>query len=438
MDKLNTKNVSWRLGLVLLVSNLLSGFIVAMGFILNTRSIIKDYNSNIDITKGMGSIIVSLALILTVSLITSLILSKNIGKPVQCVTRILNYMSKFDLTKDFIDKDVLNRKDELGEMSRSLITLKDSLIYIGRGIKESSIDILKGSVTMEKSLKETEGSISGISITMDELSKGAIELAESTQNGSEKLESLSDKILLLVNETSVLKGFSLEEKKNISNALEALNILEERFAENKNNIENTFTIVSDLSKKSESIGDIINVIEEIAIRTNLLSLNATIEAAKAKENGKGFSVIAEEIRNLSEKTKESTKVIGDILKELKLGIRDSKENMDKCIVANQESYKALKKERGYFDIMDETYNKTIEKLNILVKNMERMNEDREVVMYSIQEIASVSEETAAGTEEVSALIQKQISSMEKVNEFGINLKTISKKLNDYTKKIIVK
>lgn len=432
------KKISLKLSFLLIISNMLSVVLVLISFLLHVDHIFNIGKIHIDTSELMTSIFISIIIILLISFITTFIISRIIGKPIQCVTRLLECISKFDLTKDFIDKNVLDRKDELGNMSRALNKLKDNLTDIGKDINASSANILNSVVSLSDDINVSEKSMENISKAMEELSKGAVELAENAESSSEKLEELSKKVIFTKTEGSNLKQYSKENSIIMGKSIEHLCEVENKFNESTENIKETSKFIDNLWKQSESIENIIKTIEEISMRTDLLSLNATIEAAKAKENGKGFSVIAEEIRLLSKKTKSATDVISDILEQLKNNVKFSKEKMDKCIIINDQNNSALKTERNYIDKLQQSYNSSVKKLDELIYNIDRMNEDREVVLQCIQEISAVSEETAASTEEVFSIIQDQLQSTENIAQSSSHLKECAKVLDDITNKVTIK
>ena len=429
------KKISLKLSFLLIISNLLGVILIAISFLLHVDHIFIKGKPHIQISELVVSVFISIIIICIISFITTFIISKIIGKPIQCVTRLLDYISKFDLSKDFIDKNVLDRKDELGNMSRSLNNLKNNLMFVGKGIKESSENISDSVLSLSDDINVSEKSMENISKAMEELSKGAVELAENTQSSFEKLEELSKKIIFTRGEGINLQQCSKENRTIMRKSTEQLCEVEDKFNESTRNIRETSKFIDDLWKKSEDIEGITRTIEDISMRTDLLSLNATIEAAKAKENGKGFSVIAEEIRLLSQKTKNATDVIGEILGELKEEIKFSKENMDKCILINEENNSALKIERSYSNKLQKSYSNSVKTLDNLIQNMDKMNEDRDVVLEALQEISAVSEETAAATEEVFSIIQDQLQSIESIGQSSSYLKSISKVLDNITNKI---
>ncbi|UUZ80134.1 methyl-accepting chemotaxis protein [Paenibacillus sp. P26] len=162
-----------------------------------------------------------------------------------------------------------------------------------------------------------------------------------------------------------------------------------------------------LSRGSDQIGKIVTAITEISAQTGVLSLNASIEAARAGEHGKGFSVIAEEVRRLAAQTNESSKTIGRMvtgpqeqMKELDSALGDARESFVRQNGKVEESLEAFKEIRGSMDVLSGYMDQIHERI------AEAKTRNGSLV-ESVQFVAAIAEETAAGVQEVHASSQEQ-------------------------------
>ena len=240
--------------------------------------------------------------IIVIVIIIAMIFSKLFTKPIIKLKEVLEYLADGDLTHD-ID---IKRSDELGLLADSFRlmqgNLRKQIEEITEGVNvlsSSSSEIMamisqlaSGSVETATSVSETTSTIEEVKQTTDVSNQKATEVADSAQ-----------KISLV----------SQDGRRSVQETIEGMNKI-------KQQMESIAGIVIQLSEKSHTIGEIATTVNDLAEQSNLLAVNASIEAAKAGEQGKGFTVVAQEIKNLAERSKESTvqirTILADIQKEI--------------------------------------------------------------------------------------------------------------------------
>lgn len=377
--------------------------------------------------------IIDIAAVL-ISMAVGWVIIKGIIKRINSAKELINDTSELDLTLETQDAELLNSKDEIGDISTSIIKMRQSLKLILEELNNSIIQISGSAKNLAAATDQSTASIEAVTSTVDEIAKGAQEQAKEAQNGVEKLDTLASKINIVVDSSEQVKKYSSNVKEMNDKGIHSINRLVDKFNLNKKAVEHVADNINILDEKSGSIGDIINTIESIAEQTNLLALNAAIEAARAGEAGRGFAVVAEEIRKLSEQTSVFTKEIEKIVKEIQEEISNSKESMDSGKEAVVEADEAMVDTNEVFDKIDNSIKTTLQHIDTLASNILEVDNDKQDVIGRIQGISAISEESAASTEEVSAAMSEQAGTVNNVLKMTEELKGIAAKLEDLAKK----
>lgn len=381
------------------------------------------------------SIFIIVALVL--SIISAIYFSKKISNPILLITKLINKTSELDLKYDNNFDVILGYKDETGIMAKSVLNLREELRNIVGNIKQTSTNVSNHSQSLATTINEVVHSIDAVTQTVEELAKGATEQARDSQEGTEKLINLADEINTANDNAGLLTASSNNTKVVNTQGMQAMEVLVNKLEENNQAVLQIAENINMLSDKSSSINEIVNTIQSIAEQTNLLALNAAIEAARAGESGKGFAVVADEIRKLSEQTAHSTYEIKNMIEQIQNEITTTKLNMNKGQATISEANSSMKEAEKSFKTIEKAIEDMMNQTNNLVLNIDKVNEDKDLVLSSIQGISAISQESAASTQQVSASMEEQSSAMENVAETTEQLENIVKQLNLVVEKFTI-
>ncbi|MCK4260256.1 MAG: methyl-accepting chemotaxis protein [Halanaerobiales bacterium] len=363
-----------------------------------------------------------------ISYMIAFFVGKKISKPVLGVTELINKTADLDLTDDSAYDSLFKYKDETGIMVNAVTSTRKVLRAMVNQIADTSNQTLDHVQKIVSATMHSSSSIEEVSEAIEQLAQGASEQARQSELGTERLLSLAGQINHLLESSNLLKEYANKANTVSQQGIEVINELQNKFESNNEINKEVSKDIDSLANKSSFIGGIVNTIQSISKQTNLLALNAAIEAARAGEYGRGFSVVAEEIRKLAEQSSQSTMEIGSLIEEIQSEIDKIKNNMDISKEIGEHANIVLFETSNAFKEIVESVIQTINKIDQLLINTQKVNQDKDGVVTSIQEISAISEESAASTEEVSASLDEQVKTVETLAKMSEELKLVATSL----------
>ncbi len=409
------------------------------GWVIGTGNYIDDIDKFVESERAMTQerfaktrnlLLGFLALSIIFGSILSVVLSSTITKPILKLSELLDKTANLDIRNDDTYNYLLKYPDETGIIARSAGNLRSVLRDIITHLKEDSVQLSHSSDELGTIVLQGKEGIEAVAQTVDEFAKGATEQASDAQVAAENMSTLALEINESVENASKLREYTAEVSKNNDEGFALIQELTGKFNATIESNENLNKNVSTLSVKSASIGEITSAIQSIAEQTNLLALNAAIEAARAGEAGRGFAVVADEIRKLAEQTSKSTEQINTIISEILNEINSTTENMEIATESIQLSSDVVSNLKLSFEAIETSMESTLAQLDGITNSIQNVNDSKDVATNSIQGISAITEENAASAEEISATMETQTELMSGIQSNSSEVLSIARKLDE--------
>ncbi|MDX1754568.1 MAG: methyl-accepting chemotaxis protein [Marinobacter sp.] len=252
-----------------------------------------------------------------------LVLMRAVIKPTQTMTAQLQQLSNGDLS----ERVTLEREDELGQLAEAARRLHDFLSATGRQMTTTAEQLKHTRDIISGNADKVSSQSSDAHLRIDQVATAMNEMSATAQDVAQHATSVAHQVQETSQQTS-------QADQEINRAMDSMTRLAEQ-------IRTSAETVNQLAEDGRRVSDVMKVIREIADQTNLLALNAAIEAARAGEAGRGFAVVADEVRNLAAKTQDATVEIDRIVEAIASGSRDATEYMQASEIVTQETTDAV-------------------------------------------------------------------------------------------------
>lgn len=377
----------------------------------------------------MNIVIISAAVILILVSIVVNFISISITRPILAVTGRVKDFANLDFSAEKqLSNEYLNRKDETGDMIRSLKVMRENVAEFIRKAADTTEHIAASSEELTATSEQAATASEEVAKTIEEIAKGASDQAKDTEIAANNIEELGKLLEQDFNYTKELNVAAVQIEKQKEEGFLILKELITKTQENSNASSNVYNIIMSNNESAEKIESASTMIQSIAEQTNLLALNAAIEAARAGESGKGFAVVADEIRKLAEQSNNFTNDIKTIINELKAKSQSAVDFMQQTKQVVEEQAGSVKATEGKFEGIAgaiDIIKNIIEKLN---NSTSLMAQNKDKIIELTQNLSAISEENAAGTEETAASMEEQSATIQEIAKSGERLATIAEEL----------
>ncbi len=345
----------------------------------------------LNMTKGkaasdksmMSTALLMGGMVLTIVVVTYLLLRSIVLKPLAHVATITRDIAQGegDLTK----RVPVNGNDEISQLGtyfnlfiEKLQKMIGKVAHVTDKVASASVEL---SATAEEISKGTDTLTSRASQTAAAVEEMNATVSQVAQN-SGKAATLAQETVKTAKDGGTVVSDTINGMQHLSDA-----------------VSNSATIIAELGKSSDQIGEIVRVIEDIADQTNLLALNAAIEAARAGEQGRGFAVVADEVRKLAERTTKATKEIGDMIRQIQQDTRGAVDSMQQGTQKVSGGVELVNKTGEALTRIVQMVSESADMIRQIAVASEEQSVATQQIANDIENVAKVTKESASGANE---------------------------------------
>lgn len=380
------------------------------------------------ITYTVIAMVITLLVVLAMQYITN----KRTFAPIKDLMGALEKLSTGDFTVQLKTSD-----DELGQVNAKFNTMVNQIKELVTTIKTVSEKSAEQSQFLFSAVETNNSNSSTITRNMAEMSDSVSKQSTSISESVISLQEISSGVTTIADNTSELSDISLQMKEQSEKGNQNVEQVIEQMNSINTSVKNSVDTIEKLQNRSQEIGQIVQVITEIASQTNLLSLNASIEAARAGENGRGFAVVADEVTKLSEESRNSADQIIELIRYIQdetayamQAISEGEKNVVKGIEVVKETGSLF---RGMY-IATDSVTSQIQEVSAATQEMVA---ETEQITASIEQLAVLAEKNSNVSDEIRNSTEKQQSSFAKIFDSAEQMKQVSGQLETLVDKLRV-
>lgn len=381
------------------------------------------------LTNGKKILAITTAVIILVILLIigmTYITARSISKPLREVMDRMKIIASGDLSREPLRT---NLRDEIGQLVHSTNDMSSSTHGLLDEIQKVAATVSAQSEELTQAANEVKAGTSQIAITMEDLAHGAESQATNASSLSSSMETFVAKVIN-ASESGIYVQQSSSKVLDMTNSgSELMKTSSKQMALIDEIVHDAVRKVEGLDQHTQEISELVSTIKDIAAQTNLLALNAAIEAARAGEHGKGFAVVADEVRKLAEQSASSVMNITEIVSRI--------QNESNLVTTSlQNGYKQVEQGTVQIEQTGETFTQIAaavtdmtERIHSISEDLRNLSNNSQEMSGSIEEIAAITEQSAAGVEETSASSEQASSAMEEIAGNSNELAKLAAELN---------
>ena len=383
-----------------------------------------------DADQVAGPILLNTAMIMAATLLVGsalvYLILRSMLRRLRLLTEAAERMSEGDITQTV----EVGAEDELGKLAASFNHMAQSLRSILTAVNDSVQQLAASSEQLSASAEQTGKATEQIASTVQEMASGTDEQVSHAQESAAAAQEMSAGIEQIARHSRQVSeaaqhssALAADGERSIQRAVQQMNTTSQ-------SINSLASLVGSLGTRSQEIGNILEVITSISSQTNLLALNAAIEAARAGEHGRGFAVVADEVRKLAEQSSQSAQQIGELIGTIQAETASVVEVMDQSQKEVTQGIETVYEAGRAFEQIQQAITEVAEKIREVSAAAQHMSARTMQVAQAVTGITELTLAAADGTQSVSAAAEEQLAAMEEIASSALTLEKMANELQE--------
>ena len=379
------------------------------------------------INKIIGMIAAAVLLVMVICAFGAVAMANSISKNIKNSVEAVKKVAEGNLNV-WVDEKLLGRKDEVGDLSRVTITLRDAMKSTIKEISRNAKQLLEASETLGAAADSTNGTMREVKQAVNLIAESSTEQARNSKSTSEHMRVMGEDITQTSAEVNLLDRNAESMQQSSEKAADTLGNLRKINDEVESIIGEVQLQTNRTNESVQKIHEATAFITSIAEETNLLSLNAAIEAARAGESGRGFAVVADQIQKLADQSNKSSKEIEETTRNLMEDSGKAVEIMQKMQkIIESQNQSMLDTQSIVEEVLDEISN-SMHSIEQIKNSAKRLEDSRNEVVQAVGELSDIAQDNASSTRKTYDATQEVAGTFEQVSTSAGRLREIADEL----------
>ena len=349
---------------------------------------------------------------LAVAILLSYFVAELNARPLMRLTQVAQQVADGDLS---VEKLPTNRKDEIGMLATAVNFMVDNLRTLIQSINQTSAQVAASSDDLSASTEQATQASGQITETILMMANGAEDQLMRTRLSAEAIDALAEGLQRIAETSVLVTEASMQSAQEAEQGNESIQKAVSQMVQIHGTVQESVGGVKQLAARSQEVGKIVEVITGIAAQTNLLALNAAIEAARAGEQGKGFAVVADEVRKLAEQCGESAAQITELIQSIQREATRATGSMDEVVREVQSGADAVHVAGEAFQRILHSAKQVAGQIQDVTASAQEITANSEQVATSVEEVTRIAKDSADHAQTVAASSEEQSASIEEIS-----------------------